>query len=321
MLSLSATIIGCADDPEASLPAAQESIDSEGGTVEIEGASVEIPEGALDEAVDIGVEVLDGVDGDLPEGSSLAGEAVAFLPHGTTFSTPVTVTLSHDGSATSVMRLDDENDTSWEAMSDITINDTTVEVRTLSFSILAAVAGVAGGSCAGGTEITGTIDVSATNPPSVSLDGYRVTILWRYDAGDGDRIYKFGEGDVTGSNVTLCVPDTFPTVLTDSGPFHFGTAAFFSASTFPADGEVTEAMYANLAAHGDGAYFVVKHPSYATGSPPAGFWANDFPMGMACGVCTLATTPDTFDTLTEVSCAGSDLEVTDGSVDPECNLF
>jgi hypothetical protein len=313
-------LFGCSDDPTNEGPATGKTIDSAGGSVESGGASVVVPEGALEDAVEVAVEVLDDVATDLPEGTSLAGDTVAFLPHGTTFSSPVTLTIAHDGSATGVMRLDDEDDTSWEAMSDVTVTANTVEVQTTSFSIYAAVAGAAGSTCAGGTEISGVFDLSSTNPPTVTLDGYRATILWPYDDGNGDRIYKFGDGTVSGMNFTICVPDAFPMTLQDSAPFQFGVAVFFAPSDFPADGEVSESTLMNLAAFANGTYFVVKHPAYAMGMPPAGFWANSFPLGLACGTCQ-AGGPDMFDTLSETPCAGSSVELTAGDLEPGCNLF
>lgn len=134
------------------------SVDADGATVEAGAASVEIPEDALTDSEEIGIEEAD-VDVDPPEGLSLAGPAVAFTPHGQTFEEPVTLTLPYESSSDDlvVLRLDDEEDTTWEQVEGGSFRNGEATVEVTSFSIYAVAeeesSGGEGGS--GGDEATG----------------------------------------------------------------------------------------------------------------------------------------------------------------------
>jgi len=129
-------------------------IDEEGGSVEVvleedegEGSTeveVEVPPGAVEESVEVRVEPVEATDVAAIEGEAeLASEPVAFLPHGTTFDVPVTISFTAPGGFSSdavIVRLEDENDTEWELLSSDVQGDT-ISVEVTTFSIYAVVEG------------------------------------------------------------------------------------------------------------------------------------------------------------------------------------
>jgi uncharacterized delta-60 repeat protein len=76
------------------------SIGAEGGTISApDGASVEIPAGALSSDVEIGIARSSSGAPPLPDGFTVYGSIHALTPHGTQFAAPVTVTLPYDASS------------------------------------------------------------------------------------------------------------------------------------------------------------------------------------------------------------------------------
>lgn len=61
----------------------------------------------------------------------------AFTPHGASFADRVTIALHYGGVADVVLRLDDENDTTWERVSDVTFADGVATFEVYGFSIYA----------------------------------------------------------------------------------------------------------------------------------------------------------------------------------------
>lgn len=114
-----------------------------GGVVELNGASVTVPSGAVDEdtMIEIREVSLESL-ADLPGSFDAVTLAFALLPHGQTFSEAVTVVLPHDGSAEpnaiAVRRLDDEADQTWEEVSGVSATESTVEWSTQTFSVVLA---------------------------------------------------------------------------------------------------------------------------------------------------------------------------------------
>jgi hypothetical protein len=149
-------VTACSDsssDPQPT-PDSNE-IDSDGGTVSQGDASVEVPAGALESPTKIVVAESD-VDVAPPDGYVLAGPAIAFTPHGLSFEEPVTLTLPYSSSADllAVLRLDDEEDTSWEVVDGGSFTDGSATLEVSSFSIYAVAeesAEPAGMGGAGGT--------------------------------------------------------------------------------------------------------------------------------------------------------------------------
>src|SRR5688572_21140848 len=132
--------ISCSDSSpdDSPSPTGPTQIGSEGGTVSAGEASVEVPEGALTAPTEITVATVE-VELDAPEGYALVGPAIAFTPHGLTFEEPVTLTLPYSSSADAlaVLRLDDEDDDSWEVVEGGTFDDGAATLEVNHFSIYA----------------------------------------------------------------------------------------------------------------------------------------------------------------------------------------
>ena len=111
-----------------------------GGDVALGDTVVSIPAGAVSEAVTITLEVVDpSTLAPLPSGHDLIGPAIALLPHGLTFSVPVSITLGHSGGSggeLGVLRLDDEADQTWAAISEPSFTASDVTFAASTFSIV-----------------------------------------------------------------------------------------------------------------------------------------------------------------------------------------
>jgi hypothetical protein len=111
-----------------------------GGTLTFGSTTVTVPAGAVSQPTTITLKSVDPASvAGLPSNFVSVGPMVALLPHGLTFSQPVTVTLGHTSTAPTstlgVLSLDDEADTSWESVSQPTITATTATFQTTTFSI------------------------------------------------------------------------------------------------------------------------------------------------------------------------------------------
>ena len=93
--------------------AAEGVVGPEGGTLAAEGAIVEIPPGALTESVQLSIVKSEGH----PLGMELVGAVYEFLPHGTTFALPVTVTVPFEPATQDPLQVrlfwGDEADGAW----------------------------------------------------------------------------------------------------------------------------------------------------------------------------------------------------------------
>ena len=112
-----------------------------GGRLEVGDLSIEVPAGAVTKATTISARQVELADvAPLPNGWAAVGPAIALRPHGLGFQKPVTITLAHSGaSAVSVLRLDDEADTSWASVNDVQAGATTVSFESSTFSVLVPV--------------------------------------------------------------------------------------------------------------------------------------------------------------------------------------
>jgi hypothetical protein len=99
---------------------AQKRIGEDGGEVKTYGGAVAVPEGAVEGDVEVAVAETNpaALSAELPGVLQPVTPPMAFTPHGTTFEAPVTLSLFFDRALPSgdlhVLRLDDEQDTSWE---------------------------------------------------------------------------------------------------------------------------------------------------------------------------------------------------------------
>ena len=115
-----------------------------GGTVAGDGASVDIPAGALSSNVAIAVTKLTSAQAaalapfNVPRyiSSTSSSGYFAFTPHGTQFAKPVTVKIPYTGSGTFVARLDNESDTTWEIVPGATFSNGVATFQMSHFSVL-----------------------------------------------------------------------------------------------------------------------------------------------------------------------------------------
>jgi hypothetical protein len=123
------------------VPAVSQKVGPSGATLTLaDRTRIEVPPGALQVETTITVRpTLTAVP--LPEGASAGGTAYAFEPHGLTFAMPVTLVLPLASTANLgslvVMKLSDDQDTTWEEVDGATPDRVAAEVRvpTTSFSI------------------------------------------------------------------------------------------------------------------------------------------------------------------------------------------
>ena len=136
-------IQGCAPtptpdpDPEPGLSASAE-IGEGGGSVEAKNASADVPAGALGQAIEISVSEIDAAEvaAQAPEGVDTNGPMFAFEPHGTAFSSPVTLRLQVEPGTNVVLRADDESDATFEVLSGAIIEGNVATVQVMGFSVL-----------------------------------------------------------------------------------------------------------------------------------------------------------------------------------------
>ena len=106
-----------------------------GGSVALkDGAGVQVPPGGVAEAktIQIAEEPAAMLAAEFP---TTAGQPYAFTPHNTTFSLPVTVTLPAAPGATRVLRLDNEQDTTWEVVAGVTFANGLATFQTNHFCV------------------------------------------------------------------------------------------------------------------------------------------------------------------------------------------
>ncbi len=136
--------VACSTDDEPGVGPTTKRVDASGGTVSSpDGVSVAIPAGALSLETEIGIELVAGRTlNALPASRSRVGPFVELTPHGTMFSSPVTVVLPHTAnvSGLEVWVIDDRSDDTWERVDAATFNDETATVMLNHFSILTVTA-------------------------------------------------------------------------------------------------------------------------------------------------------------------------------------
>jgi hypothetical protein len=144
---------GCSDD----IAAAQRLtslIPATGGSIETPfGVSLEVPASALDAPLEIGVAIAENLaaEGYAAAPSFVAGDFVAnvvLTPHGTTFDAPVTVRVPYTGDPSDyvLLRADDADDDTWEAVGPITFADGIATFQVTTFSAY-TIAQVQAGGC------------------------------------------------------------------------------------------------------------------------------------------------------------------------------
>jgi hypothetical protein len=130
---------GPGDAGDHALARASATVGGAGGEVALaDGALVAVPAGALAADVDIAVaEVGDTSIAAAPQATTVAGAAVAFTPHGQTFTVPVTIEVPYDAASSdlALLRLDDEADETWELVAGAGFAGGRASITTTHFSI------------------------------------------------------------------------------------------------------------------------------------------------------------------------------------------
>ena len=208
--------LSCSDSKsdDSGLTSDATKIGNDGGAVKGDDASVDVPAGALSEATKIGVAVSD-VDVAPPEGYALVGTPIAFTPHGLSFDVPVTLTLPYSSSSNTlaVLRLEDEQDTTWDVVEGGTFADgsATVDVSTFSIYAVAAAASAPDGSGgAGGTSsgMAGAAPDDAGGAPAVAAGGAPSTAA-------GDLSWACDRTDTDGNGLRICTEYFYPAMIVE----------------------------------------------------------------------------------------------------------
>jgi hypothetical protein len=214
-------VVSCSDsdsaDPAPSADAPK--IGTRGGTVTKGKASVVIPEGALSAAVAIAVAPSD-VSVAAPDGYSLVGTPIAFTPHGTTFKAAVTLTLPYSSSSDklAVLRLDDEDDTSWELVDGGSYANGLAKVEVTTFSIYAvgAEAAADGSGGAGGMNSAGGAGGAETAAGGAELAaGGAETAAGGAATVSGDLIFSCDRADTDGNGLRICSDYFYPKLVVE----------------------------------------------------------------------------------------------------------
>jgi hypothetical protein len=152
-------------------------IGAEGGEASINGASLVVPAGALSEDTELRVQRLVAADAEefldlLGSGQAAVSAIYVFAPHGSQFDEAVTITLDYESTSSSltVLRLDDEDDRTWEAVSgvDFVAGEASFETTRFSLIVVTEPSEVQGGDDGGGAE---PMDASTGGQPTVSEGG------------------------------------------------------------------------------------------------------------------------------------------------------
>jgi len=165
---------------------------------------------------------------------------------------------------------------------------------------LIACGGGSGGGVVGGDAGGTIVGVGGGTAPSSS----NVVVLWTSDIGQGDFLYKWGEGTADADSWGVDVDTPVPDEATFGGLIGVGLAAMVPSSTTLPDGVVDGTTLESSVLGFAGNFAIIFRPN---SNPSQVDWVNDFPVGLSCGVCVPQT--DGFDTFTPVSCDALELEV------------
>jgi hypothetical protein len=207
----------CSDSSSDSKPAVDSTqIGAKGGLVSQDEASVDVPEGALSSPAKIGVAV-SNVHVALPEGYVLAGPAIAFTPHGLTFDVPVTLTLPYSSSSEqlAVLRLEDEQDSTWDVLEGGKFSKGSATLDVTTFSIYAVAAqiapsegsGGAGGMSEGGGSAMADAGAANENAGAPGAGGAPTTV--------GDLSWSCDRTDTDGNGLRICSEYFYPAAIAE----------------------------------------------------------------------------------------------------------
>ncbi len=128
------------DDDDDDLPTtATVNIPATGGTIELLGATITFPAGAVTTATDFTATIADSSSVAAPPGATFLTGYLTITPHGTTLALPATIALATTAAPTATavaLRRDNDLDTSWaKAANDAAFANDTITFTTTAFSI------------------------------------------------------------------------------------------------------------------------------------------------------------------------------------------
>ncbi|HTL34928.1 MAG TPA: hypothetical protein VL326_17485 [Kofleriaceae bacterium] len=162
---------------------------------------------------------------------------------------------------------------------------------------------------ASGHTVDGTVVEMGGTAPATG----EAIVLWVSDIGQGDFVYKWGQGTATATTFNVDVVTPVPNDATFGGMVGVGTVALVPSGTSVPDGVVPDSTF-NTALGYTGEYAIIYRPSAS--SAPAS-WVDAFPVGLACGKCVHQTSG--LDTFMPVACSTVVLGVGPQSMTYTCN--
>jgi hypothetical protein len=141
--------------PDAAADQVSSAIGPAGGTLEVGGATITVPAGALDEEVTLTLAIAGALTAPLPDGLAAVTPQVWLTPHGQIFALPVTVELPLDDAPAGTAfawYLDDEEDTEWAPLAAAVVDDDVLRYQTTHFSGQGGADCGQGGACPAPTE-------------------------------------------------------------------------------------------------------------------------------------------------------------------------
>lgn len=143
----------------------------------------------------------------------------------------------------------------------------------------------------------------------------KTVVVWVSDIGQGDFIYKWGEGTATATTFTANVMTPVPNDATFGGLLGVGVVALVPSSANIPDGVVEDGVFTTTALGFTGEYSIIYRPN--TDPTPEPSWDEDFPVGLSCGKCVPQA--QGFDTFEPVPCSEVKLQVGPMSAIQGCN--
>ena len=170
-----------------------------------------------------------------------------------------------------------------------------------------------GGSGTGNGDALVEGTVRATAGAFVPASG-NVAVLWLNDTGDGDFLFKHGEGTSTGSSFELDVAEPVPAGALFGGQFGMSFIVLVDSSVDLPDGVVDDAALETNMRGFSGQFSLIFKSAEL---PATGDWRDDFPAGLTCGKCV--DQPEGFDSYTPVACDQVGIDVGDEEAIAVCN--
>jgi hypothetical protein len=187
---------------------------------------------------------------------------------------------------------------------------TATRLGVLLVAVLAACGREGSGGPAGDVSGTVTPVGGGTVPPASNA-----LVVWVSDVGQGDFIYKWGEGTSAAEAFSIDVALPVPDQATFGGRLGVGLAVLIPSGMTIPDGVVADDAVIDTALGFSGEYAVIFRPN--TSPFPEAAWVDAFPAGLSCGRCVPQETG--FDTFTPVSCSEVKIQVGPRSAVFICN--